>query len=61
MKRPFLFIHLKPYPEIGMTWCRPTLSVGPAPAFSAKVSIALNDHFVKLVAWYDKEWVIPAK
>lgn len=24
--------------------------------FDAKASVSLNDHFVKLVAWYDNEW-----
>ena len=24
--------------------------------FDAKAGIALNDNFIKLVAWYDNEW-----
>jgi glyceraldehyde 3-phosphate dehydrogenase len=24
--------------------------------FDAKAGIALNEHFVKVVAWYDNEW-----
>jgi len=28
--------------------------------FDAKAGISLNDNFVKIVAWYDNEWVIPA-
>ena len=27
-----------------------------AAIFDAKAGIMLNDHFVKLVAWYDNEW-----
>lgn len=35
----------------------PTLSPTPHTSiFDAKAGLALNDHFVKLMAWYDNEW-----
>ena len=28
----------------------------PEPVYSTKAGIALNNKFVKLIAWYDNEW-----
>jgi glyceraldehyde-3-phosphate dehydrogenase/erythrose-4-phosphate dehydrogenase len=61
MTRPFLFIQLKPYPEIEDDVVSSDFIGESCASVFGQGQYHLNNHFVKLVAWYDKEWVIPAR